>query len=149
MRQLAQRSPKLVSRRSADLTEILREDDVRPELVEEDLVDLIEALARREVRGDGAIDVVLRESLEWQRGFADYRQQLYLRWIVALVRAPDELVSGAEGVGDFCRRWEEGDYAHDQESTLWTATVTANEDYLPGAVNGAVVGCALVGIRSQ
>jgi hypothetical protein len=112
MRQLAQRSPKLVSRRSADLTEILREDDVRPELVEEELVDLIEALTRREVRGDGAIDIVLRESLEWERGFADYGQQLYLRWVIAFVRTADELVSGAQGVGDFGGGGEERNYAH-------------------------------------
>src|SRR5712671_6278678 len=111
MRQLAQRSPKLVPGRSADLTEILREDDVRPELVEEDLVDLIEALAGREVRGDGPIYVVLRKPLEWERGFADYRQRLYLGRIVALVGASDELISGAEGVSDLCRCWEEGDYA--------------------------------------
>jgi hypothetical protein len=89
MRQLAQRSSKLVSGRGTDLTKILCEDDVRPELVEEDLIDLIEALSGREVRGDGAIDVVLGKSLERERGFADYRQQLYLRWIVALVRASD------------------------------------------------------------
>ena len=62
MRQLAQRSPKLVSRRGADLTKILREDDVRPELVEKDLVHLVEALARREMRGDSAIDIVLRDN---------------------------------------------------------------------------------------
>jgi len=85
MRQLAQRSAKLVPRRGANLTKILREDDVRAELVEKDLVDLVEALTRRKVRGDGAIDVVLRESLEWQRGFAYDRQQAHLRWVVAFV----------------------------------------------------------------
>jgi hypothetical protein len=85
MRQLAQRSAKLVPRRGADLTKILREDDVRAELVEKDLVNLVEALTRREMRGDGAVDVVLRESLERQRGFADDRQRPYLRRIVALV----------------------------------------------------------------
>ena len=74
MRQFAERSAELVSRGSADLTEILREDDVRPELVEEDLVDLIETLTRRKVRGHGAINVLLRESLERQRRFADYRE---------------------------------------------------------------------------
>src|SRR5450432_1851845 len=109
MRQLTQRSSQLVARRRAHLTQILGEDDVRPKLVQQDLIDLVEAFARREMRGDGAIYVLLRHALEGKSGLADDRQRSHLRRIVALVGAPDEVRAGAEGVGDFGGGGEERD----------------------------------------
>src|SRR5438477_34665 len=74
-----------VPARGADLAEILGEDDVGFQVVEQNLVDLIKALAGREVSGDGAIDFFLRETLQRQRGFADHWQRTNLGRIVALV----------------------------------------------------------------
>jgi hypothetical protein len=42
-------------------------------LVEEDFIDTVQALAGREVRGDGTVDLLLRQSLEGESGLTDDR----------------------------------------------------------------------------
>jgi hypothetical protein len=83
-------------------------------LVEEDLIDTVEALSGREVRGDGTVNLLLRQSLEGESGLADDRKRPHLRRIIALVGSSDEIRARAECVGDLSGGGKEGDYArHD------------------------------------
>jgi len=53
------------------------------------------------VRGDGAIDLFLRESFERKHRLAYNWERSYLGWIITLVGPPHQLVTSAECAGYF------------------------------------------------
>ena len=103
-----ERARQLVAGRGAHLTEILREHDVGREVVEQSLIDDIQALAAPHPRRDGVVDLGLRQPVERSSaGRLTIGRRRDVGRIVALVRPSDEIGCRRRGRGRSLWRREE------------------------------------------
>jgi len=114
IRQVSQRAHELISRWGANLTEILGEDNVGPQLLEQHLIHLVKALASSQMRRDRGIDLLLGFAFECECGFADYREGPDVWREIAFMGATHELFGGTERARDFCSSGEEADDSHSE-----------------------------------
>ena len=98
--------------RRTDVTEALREDQVRARGTECRLIDLVQGLARLDSVPDHAARLAARLSFVLQKGVA-YDWLLARRaGEVAFRRDADHVIAKAQGEADFGRRGEKGDDPH-------------------------------------
>ena len=96
--------------RSADLTQVLRQNHVGSEFLQKLLVNLIEAKTILHPLRDCRINLGLAHRLDRKHVPDDYRLACDFRWIVALVCDPDELIAETERTRHLGSRWKKRNY---------------------------------------
>src|SRR5207253_393292 len=97
------RTRELVARRRADLTEVLCQDDLRFEGPQQKLIDQVQALSGGQSARHGGVYLTLRQTLEPETRPADDRKARDIRWVIALMRPADQILTGAERADDLRR----------------------------------------------
>src|SRR5688500_16990157 len=129
--QLAERAAQLVSRRRADLAEILGEDDRGRALPSRHLVYRVQPRSALQAVGDRSIDFLRPEAFELRRGPARRREPGDFSRIVALVRTAEQVRAGAEGVDDLGARREKRNDPHSFTHTIFASVKKRSASYPP------------------